>query len=339
MKKNLAFSIIASIMIFSGCGTTGDDNNATDPNLAILDEDKPMIFLEKNPETGSIDIELALGTDPSNIPEYGYSAEDMVDGIISDNVKRSNDINVNRVGTYTVTYFVEDTDGFSDTKTRRVTVVDANNNNSSDGDPYDNYNTDYSNDSSTDNPHTVGGFDLGTPVGGGETTQNNGNTWAEGTGSSIDSFKNWYGSVCGQTFNASLYNATTGKYSGTITCSNRSLQTINLNELSIFSTINGLDLSYNQLTDIDFSQLGLNQLTNNMKILVSLNLKNNNLNTQDFNLFRPLHYLKNIDQLNIGGNNFNYTCDDLYKLRTEILNNRSLTIDREVEQSCPSLTN
>jgi len=339
MKKILLASILSSsMMIFSGCGTTGDDNNTTAStcggDLSMLSGDNPVITLE-----GDTEVEISLGT-TTVLANDNFCAFDPQDGDLTQFVNRTNDIDFSRAGTYTVTYFVEDNDGNSDTKTRTVTIVDSNNvdvgqqeETYGEGDVYGltgEYGTDLE-----------GNVDLGEQVGGNTeyTGEYSGDTWAEGTGSSIDSFKQWYSSVCGNRFNSSLYNAGSGEYAGTISCSNRSLQTIDLRELSIFSSIQGLDLSGNQLTDIDFSQLGLNQLSNNTKILVSLNIKNNNLSTNDFDLFKPLFYLKNINEIHLGGNNFNYTCDDLYRLRTSVLNNKSLYIDREVEQNCPSLNN
>ncbi|NEW59914.1 DUF5011 domain-containing protein [Sulfurovum sp. bin170] len=320
MKQILTASIISSMIIFSGCGSTeGDDN------LGVLDDDKPRITLTANPDTGSTDIELRLGD--TQIPEYGYIAEDVVDGDLSVDVQRTNDIDLTKVGTYTITYFVEDTDGYTDTKTRTVTIV-ASNDDYSNGD-YSN--DEYSDDLSTYNPNAEGNIDLGEQIGSSQGAD---------YGAGIDGFTSWYYDVCNQNFNASLYNAGTGSYNGTITCSNN-LNSIDLTPVSIFTTINGLDLSNNNLTYIDFSVLGLNESTNNTKILKSLDLRTNSLNTQNFDLFRPLHYLKDIDKLYIANNNFNYTCDDLYKLRTdkELFNNGSLDIDREREQNCPSLQN
>ncbi len=315
MKKILTASIISSMIIFSGCGTIGDDNNSTScgGDLSMLSGDKPVITLE-----GDTEIEISLGTQEV-LANDKFCAYDPQDGDLSQDVVRENNIDFSRAGVYQVTYTVMDSDGNTDIKSRTVTIVDNNNNTNG-------YNYDGEQQTILE--------DYGT-----NTSSSDGYSWSEGTGSSIESFKSWYNSVCGQRFNASLYNESTGKYDGTIICSNRNLQTINLNELSIFSTINGLDLSNNQLTDIDFSQLGLNELTNNTKILYSLNIKNNYLRTNNFDLFRPLHYLKNINKLYIGGNNFNYDCDELYELRTKIFNNRTLDIDREREQNCPSLQN
>jgi hypothetical protein len=325
--------------MFCGCGTTGDDNNTTTSSstcgndLGMLSGDNPVITLE-----GDTEIEIPLGTEEI-LANDRFCAYDPQDGELSQYVVRNNNIDFSRVGQYEVTYTVEDNDGNRDTKTRTVTIVDTNNN-SSDADPYGDP---YNNDSSIDNPNADGGFDLGQQIG--SNTDGDfdlGQQIGSSTGGSdIDNFKTWYYNVCGKNFNETKYNETTRSYNDTISCSGVGLDSIDLSVLSVFSTINGLDLSNNQLAYIDFSQLGLNESTNNTKILKSLNLKNNILSTENFNLFRPLHYLKDIDKLYIKGNNFNYTCDDLYKLRTDkkLFHNGNLDIDREREQNCPSLQN
>ncbi len=73
--------------------------------------------------------------------------------------------------------------------------------------------------------------------------------------SELDNFKSWYRNTCGGIFNDSLYNASTHKYHGKIDCSHRGLSSIDLSHLSIFDGIDDLDLSYNNLSDIDFSPI------------------------------------------------------------------------------------
>jgi len=156
----------------------------------------------------------------------------------------------------------------------------------------------------------------------------------DGGSSDLDVFKSWYSNTCGQTFDPNLYDASTGAYNGEIKCSSRGLTFIDLTPLSIFTTIDSLDVSHNNLSSIDFNELGLEE--NNVKVLRELDLRYNDFSYIDFS---PLHNLKNIDRLYIEGNPLNYTCDELYTLRTETFNNRSLTIDSEVDQNCPSLQN
>jgi len=151
----------------------------------------------------------------------------------------------------------------------------------------------------------VGQSDLGTPVGSDNMT----------------TFKTWYSNTCGQTFNASLYNAQTGAYNGKIDCSNQGLTSIDLSPLSVFVSIKSLDLSHNSLSSIDFNQLDLS--VNNVKVLEDLDLSYNNFSYIDF---QPLHNLKNINRLWIQGNNLDYSTKAKRDALYSIFNNRSLTI-------------
>ncbi len=140
--------------------------------------------------------------------------------------------------------------------------------------------------------------------------------------SDIENFKSWYSQTCGQTFNDSFYNENTGQYNGAIDCSNSGLIDIDLTNLSIFTTIKSLDLSNNSLTDIDFNQLDLS--VNNVKVLEDLDISYNQLS--DKSMFDPLHNLKNINNLWIQGNNFDYSRRADREALYETLNNKSLTI-------------
>ena len=150
-------------------------------------------------------------------------------------------------------------------------------------------------------------------------TQEQGYTYAETT--DIDLFKTWYSETCGQEFKNYLYDEATGEYAGSIDCSNRNLDSIDLTTLSIFRTIRSLNLSHNNLNYIDFDQLNLTE--NNVKVLEDLDLSYNNFSDVDFT---PLHNLKNIDRLWIQGNNFDYTTQAKREALYRIFNNRSLTI-------------
>ncbi len=138
----------------------------------------------------------------------------------------------------------------------------------------------------------------------------------------IESFKSWYSQTCGQTFNDSLYNENTGQYNGAIDCSNSGLSDIDLTNLSIFTTIKSLDLSNNNLSDIDFNQLDLSE--NNVKVLEKLDISNNQLS--DKTMFDPLFNLKNINELWINGNNFDYSRRADREALYKTFNNKSLTI-------------
>jgi hypothetical protein len=395
MNKIFIASIVSSIIMFSGCGTTGDDNNTTNDNLDMLNGDNPVITLE-----GETNIEITLGTN-TILTDDRFSAFDPQDGDLTNQVERTHNIDFTKVGVYQVTYFIRDNDGNSDTKVRTVTIVEggyslydggqetvgsAPSIKFSDGDTiylavgqaYDNntysatdledgdltyavqvegqhfdvntegtYTVSYTVTDSSENTVTkdrtvyVGDFgsgstsnwydnvDLGEEIDGSTNSGSNSGYTSDtdyNSGSPVDNFEAWYKNTCGQTFDRSLYNSNTGQYRGSITCSNRGLNSIDLSKLYIFSTIESLDVSNNNLTDIDFTQLGLNESNNNTKVLKELNLENNSLSTQNFDLFRPLFYLKNINVLIIKNNNFNYTDDDIYTLRTKILNNKSLII-------------
>ncbi|HHH18947.1 MAG TPA: DUF5011 domain-containing protein, partial [Campylobacterales bacterium] len=300
--------------------------------------------------------------------EYGYEAIDTVDGDLTNAVERTHNIDFTRAGTYTITYFVEDSDGYTDTKTRTVTIVDG------DYDAYsgggnvvgsaptitftDGKNSDFLSlgeqyvapqyvandfedgdltywvqtqgldfDVYTAGTHTVtysvsdqdGNVayayrtvyvgDYGTAIGGSTTS---------GT---LEAFKTWYSTTCGQSFNETLYDATTREYRGDITCSYRNLSSIDLSTLSVFLTIKSLDLSHNNLDYINFDQLGLD--VNNEKILEDLDLSYNNFSYIDFT---PLHNLRNINNLWIQGNNLDYDTVEKREALYEIFNNRSLTI-------------
>lgn len=202
------------------------DNNSNNNLGEFGDSDKPRITLY-----GNSDIYINLGT-TTVLENDSFIATDTVDGDLTYSVTRTDDIDFTRVGVYTVTYFVEDSDGNSDTKTRRVTILD--NSSSSNNDNYENEDS-----------------DLGTPIGGSGY-------------SAIEDFKIWYYNTCGESFNSALYNASTGRYRGKINCSNKDLDYIDLSTLSVFSAIDTIDLSHNRLTNIDFSPIldieGLNYL-------------------------------------------------------------------------------
>jgi len=371
MKTIFIIPIILGLMLFTGCNSTGIDNNSTignEDNLDLLNTDKPRITLEKSPDTGSIDIEINLGE--NTVAEYGYSAYDEADGDLSYEVKREHNIDFTKAGVYAITYTVEDSDGYTDSKSRKVTIVGNSNYNIytgtqqsvgstpqitfSDGDtiylglgqPYNNatYRAYDLEDGDLTNSVQVEGnnFDVNTAgvhtitytvmdrdentayanrtVYVGNFGSGSNATWYNGSGG-IDDFKNWYSSVCGQSFNSALYNANTGRYSGTISCSSRGLSSVDLSSLSIFSTIDGLDLSNNNLSSIDFNELDL--AVNNVKILKVLDLSHNNFSYIDFT---PLHNLRNINELWINGNNLDYSTVAKREALYRIFNNRSLTI-------------
>ena len=246
MKKTVMGLMLFGMVIFSGCSS-----DTTNDNLGVLDDDKPRITLY-----GDKEIVINLGTN-SVLENDSFIAEDAEDGDLTTSVKRTHNIDFTKVGVYQVTYFVEDSDGFTDTKTRTVKIVNPNDNASNNNPSTDNQDHSGDIDTGTIIDNTQNGYDnpdLGTPIDGGGNSNY----------SDIDSFKTWYYNTCGETFNESLYNSTTSSYRGKIDCSNKGLDYIDLNELSIFNSINIIDLSHNNLTDIDFTPIqniqGLNYL-------------------------------------------------------------------------------
>ena len=111
-------SAVVAMLILTGCGeeTVEDGYNGD-----IVDtENAPVITLQ-----GDKNIEITLGTRTINEP--GFTATDPQEGDITQDVKVTHDINLDRVGTYTVSYNVTDSDGYSaNTVTRTVTIIDPN---------------------------------------------------------------------------------------------------------------------------------------------------------------------------------------------------------------------
>ena len=354
-KKTKLISLVGFILLtllVTGCNSTSSENPTQTQT--------PIITLD-----GKTDINISLGT--TSILNEGdkYSAYDTQDGVLSSSVQRTHNIDFTKVGTYQIKYYVIDSDGFSDTKYRTVTISAV------DSEPYhpsyrgfapiitfkDNYDADvifitkgsYFNiynfiandfeDGDLGNKVTVEAYEFDTNIDGIYTlrysvTDSDGNKiervrtvnvsrfntpYVES--SNIERFKDWYLNTCGQTFNETLYTPNTGQYNGTISCSHRNLDAIDLTPLSIFSTIKTLDLSHNNLDYIDFRQLEL--FENNVKVLDNLDLSYNNFYELDFT---PLFNLKNINNLWIQGNYFNYNTVAKREALYKIFNNRSLTI-------------
>ncbi len=356
-KNKIVASLLFALMSinFTACNSTGvNDNNTT------LNENRPVITLK-----GPIDIQIPLGTRSVLDGGDEYSAFDQQDGDLSSKVQRTNDIDFSKAGVYHITYTVTDSDGFNDKKQRIVTIKASNTQpytggttytgsvpviSFSDGDTlFLNVGQDY-------NRYTYSAIDLedgditnSVSVEGDLTTaqlntqgtysvyysviDSDGNSitkertiyvgYSNDIGTTdIESFKSWYSQTCGQTFNDALYNENTGQYNGAINCSSQGLSDIDLTNLSIFTTIRSLDLSHNNLTYIDFNQLDLS--VNNVKVLEKLDISNNQLS--DKSMFDPLFNLKNINELWIQGNNFDYSRKADREALYKKLNNRSLTI-------------
>ena len=59
----------------------------------------------------------------SNYEEKGYTAEDEIDGVLTDKVVVSGTVDYSSIGDYKITYFVEDSAGNSAKKTRTIHVI------------------------------------------------------------------------------------------------------------------------------------------------------------------------------------------------------------------------
>jgi len=273
IKNRILISMIlgATSLSFVGCGdttTTNDPNDfsmcdsigytdSTSNALDALSGEKPVITLY-----GDRIITVPAGT--ASILADGDRAEayDPQDGDLTNQIKRSNDIDLNQAGEYHIKYSVEDSDGNQDIKCRKVIVQGTN---TEANGIYDSGNGGYVDDGYVDD-YTGGGqgnSDLGTPLGGDNSTGYNNYT------SDLDTFIAWYANTCGGTFDSSLYNESTRTYNGKIDCSNKGLRTIDLSPLSMFDGINVIDLSHNKLTDIDFSPI------KNIHTLYKLYINNN----------------------------------------------------------------
>ena len=363
MKHLFKTLTISGMILFTGCGdTTAVDNNSSLED--VLNGDKPKITLD-----GDINIEIPLGT--QTISESGYSAYDKVDGDLTSSVKREHNINFSQVGEYVVTYSVEDSEGYKDTKYRYVSIVNPLFDSNTTVDPYYNDGHDYEGSapeikllrneqpfegplylplgaeydisySATDFEDgnlgdsveiTGANFDpnkAGTYLVTYSVTDSNKNsvsnsltvivgsssTWNDTTPTGLEAFESWYYTECGETFNSDLYNETTGRYSGTISCSNKGLTDVDLEPMSIFSSIDSIDLSYNSLDEIDFTPL------TNTYVIKKIKLNNNNFYDIDFS---PLFNLHNINELWINGNNLDYTKEERKELYSGF-NNKSFVI-------------
>jgi len=354
MQHTFKTLILSGMILFTGCGdgtTTSNDNPSIED---VLNGDKPKIKLE-----GDEKIKITLGT--RTVSESGFSAYDEADGDLTNDIKREHNIDFTKVGEYTITYTVEDSDGYKDTKYRYVSIVNPIGlSNSTDVNntvqPYYNNGQNYQGsapeikllryEQEFDGPlylalgaeydiafsatdfedgnigHNVqikgANFDPnkgGTYIVTYSVTDSNENSvaksltvivgssssWNTATPTGLDSFISWYSSECGQTFNNSLYNESTGRYNGTISCSSKNLSYVNLEPMSVFSSIDSIDLSHNNLDDIDFTPL------QNTHVIKKIDLSHNNFSHIDFS---PLYNLQNINELWINGNTLNYTREE-----------------------------
>ena len=97
-------------LTFTGCNSTNTENAGST---------SPIITLE-----GPTEISISLGTTSILVNGDKYSAYDREDGDLSAKVQRTHDIDFSKVGVYRITYSVVDSNGYSDTKYRTVTITD-----------------------------------------------------------------------------------------------------------------------------------------------------------------------------------------------------------------------
>ena len=83
--------------------------------VKVVDKTAPELTLSGE------DVSIIVGND---YKEPGYEAKDNYDGVITDKVKATNNINKDQVGDYEVKYEVEDSSKNKTTKTRKVKVIE-----------------------------------------------------------------------------------------------------------------------------------------------------------------------------------------------------------------------
>jgi hypothetical protein len=106
MMKHIFMMLLITIMIgLSGCTGASETNS-----------EYPTITLQ-----GDRDITLKVG---QLIKEPGYSASDIKDGDLTSRVKVESNLDYYREGTYYVKYTVQDSDGYTATESRTVTITE-----------------------------------------------------------------------------------------------------------------------------------------------------------------------------------------------------------------------
>jgi len=101
MKTIYSTLLLTAMIGFSGCTGASDEN--------------PTITLEGSPEITS-----KVG---ETVYEPGYSASDVKDGDITNNVRITGVVDSNKIGTYTVIYKVVDSDGNEATASRTIHIT------------------------------------------------------------------------------------------------------------------------------------------------------------------------------------------------------------------------
>ncbi len=115
ITDKLAYKIQDDYIILTAVDSSNNKTEIRD-SLVYTDSEKPVIRLN-----GSATTYVKVGT---SYQEPGANATDSCDGDISGKIETSANVDVNTLGTYTVTYKVVDSSGESDTTTRKVIVTD-----------------------------------------------------------------------------------------------------------------------------------------------------------------------------------------------------------------------
>src|SRR5699024_12162014 len=94
-------------------------NITTETRKVVVLEDDEASIITLNDDTT---IELEVG---ETYEEPGATAEDNVDGDITDDIEITGEVNTNKVGGYTITYTVSDAAGNETVKERQIKIISA----------------------------------------------------------------------------------------------------------------------------------------------------------------------------------------------------------------------
>lgn len=114
ITDNVKYELNSDKITFYVKDSSNNETRLTE-KIEYIDNEKPKITLN-----GPKNIYLKLG---EPYEEYGVTATDSCDGNLTDSVKINNNINVDNVGTYEVTYSVTDKNDNKTTLKRYITVI------------------------------------------------------------------------------------------------------------------------------------------------------------------------------------------------------------------------
>src|SRR5699024_1472138 len=96
---------------------SGNITTETRKVVVLEDNEAPVITLNNDTP-----IELEVG---ETYEEPGATAEDNVDGDLTDDIEITGDVNTNKVGDYTITYTASDTAGKENEEKRQIKIIPA----------------------------------------------------------------------------------------------------------------------------------------------------------------------------------------------------------------------